>query len=110
MQEVEWETLKWLDWYNKRRLLGTIGYTPQQKYRRRVSCKPELTRYGCLTSEQTTSGKPGAVQNAPRRNAPMAAAQSVVAALASGWMRCYYRFKSVGVSARTETRKQTHRT
>ena len=28
MQEVEWETLKWLDWYNKRRLLGTIGYTP----------------------------------------------------------------------------------
>ncbi len=22
MREVEWETLKWVDWYNNRRLLG----------------------------------------------------------------------------------------
>jgi len=28
MREVEWETLKWVDWYNNRRLLGTIGYIP----------------------------------------------------------------------------------
>ena len=28
MREVEWETLKWLDWYNNRRLLGPIGYVP----------------------------------------------------------------------------------
>jgi hypothetical protein len=27
MGQVEWETLKWIDWYNNRRLLGTIGYT-----------------------------------------------------------------------------------
>ena len=28
MREVEWETLKWIDWYNNRRLLGPIGYIP----------------------------------------------------------------------------------
>ena len=28
MREVEWETLKWVDWYNNRRLLGPIGYIP----------------------------------------------------------------------------------
>ncbi len=28
MRDVEWETLKWVDWYNNRRLLGSIGYTP----------------------------------------------------------------------------------
>ena len=28
MREVEWETLKWVDWYNNRRLLAPIGYIP----------------------------------------------------------------------------------
>ena len=28
MREVEWETLKWVDWYNNRRLLASIGYIP----------------------------------------------------------------------------------
>jgi transposase InsO family protein len=28
MREVEWEALKWVDWYNNRRLLGPIGYIP----------------------------------------------------------------------------------
>ena len=28
MREVEWETLKWVGWYNNRRLLGPIGYIP----------------------------------------------------------------------------------
>ena len=28
MREVEWETLKWVDWYDNRRLLGPIGYIP----------------------------------------------------------------------------------
>ena len=28
---VEWETLKWVDWFNNRRLLEPIGYiTPQE--------------------------------------------------------------------------------
>ncbi|CAG0909066.1 unnamed protein product [Cyprideis torosa] len=31
MREVEWETLKWVDWYNNRRLFGPIGYiTPEE--------------------------------------------------------------------------------
>ncbi len=28
MREVEWETLKWVDWYNNHRLLSPIGYIP----------------------------------------------------------------------------------
>jgi hypothetical protein len=24
LREVEWETLKWVDWYNNRRLLGCV--------------------------------------------------------------------------------------
>jgi putative transposase len=28
MREVAWETLKWVDWDNNRRLLGPIGYIP----------------------------------------------------------------------------------
>jgi len=28
MGEVEWETLKWVDWCNNRRLLGPIGRIP----------------------------------------------------------------------------------
>jgi len=28
MTQVEWETLKWVDWYNNRRLLAPIGYMP----------------------------------------------------------------------------------
>jgi transposase InsO family protein len=28
MREVEWETVKWVDWYNNRRLLAPIGYIP----------------------------------------------------------------------------------
>ena len=27
-EEVEWETLGWVDWYNNRRLLGSIGNIP----------------------------------------------------------------------------------
>jgi len=28
MASVEWETLKWVDWFNNRRLLEPIGYIP----------------------------------------------------------------------------------
>ena len=28
MSQVEWETLKWVNWYNNRRLLAPIGYMP----------------------------------------------------------------------------------
>lgn len=28
MQDVEWETMHWVNWYNTARLLGSIGYIP----------------------------------------------------------------------------------
>ncbi len=28
LRDVEWQTLKWIDWYNNRRLLAPIGYIP----------------------------------------------------------------------------------
>ena len=31
LAEAEWETLKWVDWYNNRRLLCPIGYIPPAK-------------------------------------------------------------------------------
>ena len=34
MREVEWETLKWVDWYNNRRLLGPSDKSHPQKQRR----------------------------------------------------------------------------
>ncbi len=27
-REIEWETLKWVSWYDNRHLLGPIGYIP----------------------------------------------------------------------------------
>ncbi len=27
LEEVEWATLRWVDWYNNRRLMGPLGYT-----------------------------------------------------------------------------------
>ena len=31
MRDVEWETLKWVDWYNTRRLPGPVGYITPAK-------------------------------------------------------------------------------
>ena len=54
MREVEWETLKWVDWYNNRRLLGPIGYVPPAEAEEAFYQKPEHTRYGRLKNEQIT--------------------------------------------------------
>lgn len=35
MQEVEWETFHWVDWYNEHRLLSSIGYMPPAEAERR---------------------------------------------------------------------------
>jgi putative transposase len=32
MEHVEFETLKWVDWFNHRRLLGPIGDTPPAEF------------------------------------------------------------------------------
>ncbi|AHI25861.1 Integrase core domain protein [Komagataeibacter xylinus E25] len=34
MAQVEWETLRWMDWYNNRRLLAPIGYRPSAEAER----------------------------------------------------------------------------
>lgn len=31
LEEVEWATLEWVDWFNNRRLFSSIGYIPPAK-------------------------------------------------------------------------------
>ena len=66
MREVEWETLKWVDWYNNpsqvHSNLWRSPARPSRSYRLRptrrsrggVLCKPEHARYGRLAVEQIT--------------------------------------------------------
>ncbi len=35
MQDVEWETMHWVDWYNTTRLLGSTGFIPPAEAERR---------------------------------------------------------------------------
>ena len=35
IEDVEWATLEWVDWYNNRRLLGPLGYCPPAEYEER---------------------------------------------------------------------------
>jgi putative transposase len=35
VQDVEWETMHWVDWYNEHRLLSAIGYIPPAEAERR---------------------------------------------------------------------------
>jgi len=39
MAAVEWETLKWVDWFNNRRLLAPIGYIPPAEAEERYYAK-----------------------------------------------------------------------
>lgn len=32
VEEVEWATLRWVDWYNNRRLFESIGYVPPAEH------------------------------------------------------------------------------
>ncbi|MBP6076613.1 MAG: IS3 family transposase, partial [Nitrosomonas sp.] len=32
IEEVEFATLEWVDWFNNRRLLDTIGYVPPAEF------------------------------------------------------------------------------
>ena len=44
IDEVEYATLEWVDWFNHRRLLEPIGYVPPAEYRGRIPEKggPQL--------------------------------------------------------------------
>ena len=58
---VEFATLEWVDWFNNRRLLEPIGNVPPAEAEVRTMPKPTSTSWQ-RDSNQTASGKPGAVQ------------------------------------------------
>jgi transposase InsO family protein len=35
LEDVEFATLRWVDWFNHRRLFGPIGYVPPAEYEAR---------------------------------------------------------------------------
>ena len=40
-EEIEFATLEWVDWYNNRRLFGTIGNVPPTEFEERYSKQSE---------------------------------------------------------------------
>ena len=38
LEAVEFATLEWVEWFNNRRLLGSIGYVPPAEYEQLHSC------------------------------------------------------------------------
>ncbi|PJF07757.1 hypothetical protein CUR21_18480 [Pseudorhodobacter sp. MZDSW-24AT] len=62
MREVEWETLKWLDWYSNRRLLGPIGYIPPAEAEEAFYANLNTLDMVASSLNKPPSGKPGAVQ------------------------------------------------
>ena len=63
MREVEWETLKWVDWYNNRRLLGPIGYTQPAEAEEAFYANMNKLDMVARKMKKSPSGKPGAVQS-----------------------------------------------
>ena len=63
MGQLEWETLKWVDWYNTKRLHSAIGYiTPHEAdemFYETLNANEKAAR----DMNKTASGKPGAVQS-----------------------------------------------
>ena len=41
LEAVEFATLEWVEWFNNRRLLGSIGYVPPAEYEQTLSCCEE---------------------------------------------------------------------
>ena len=62
MREVEWETLKWIDWYNNRRLLGPIGSIPPAEAEEAFYANLNTLDRVAWSLNKSPSGKPGAVQ------------------------------------------------
>ena len=62
MHEVEWETLKWVDWYNNRRLPGPIGYITPAEAEEAFHANLNTLDMVAQSLSKSPSGKPGAVQ------------------------------------------------
>ena len=63
MREVEWETLKWVDWYDNRRLLGPIGYIPPAEAEEAFYANLNSLDMAAWPLNKSPSGKAGAVQS-----------------------------------------------
>ena len=60
--QLEWESMKWVHWYNKDRLHGVIGYqTPNEKEDAFRQQNNELEKAAQVLNK-TLSGKPGTIQ------------------------------------------------
>ena len=66
MREVEWETLKWVDWYNNRRLLGPIGYIQPAEAEEAFHANLNTLDMVASSLNKSPSGKAGAVQGADK--------------------------------------------
>jgi hypothetical protein len=55
---VEFATLAWVDWFNTRRLLESIGYVPPAEYERSTICRPPWPE-----SANSPSEIPGTIQS-----------------------------------------------
>jgi hypothetical protein len=73
-RDVEWETLKWIDWYSNRRLLAPIGDIPPAEAENAYFEALDTLDQAAWPSKQSPSGKPASVQPAapswPASNAP----------------------------------------
>jgi hypothetical protein len=68
IDDVEYETLEWVDWFNHRRLLEPIGHVPPSEfeaaYWRKEGSRAQESNNGTPSNwgKTTASGEPGAVQ------------------------------------------------
>ena len=65
MRDIEWETLKWIDWYNNRRLFGPIGYIPPAEAEEAFYANLNSLDMVAWSLNKPPSGKPGAVHFMP---------------------------------------------
>ena len=77
MAQVEWETLKWVNWYNSERLHSAIGYVTPQEAEEAFYENLNADEKAAQLLSQTLSGKPGAVHSGcpPRLRLLVARAQ-----------------------------------
>lgn len=61
LEEVEYATLEWVDWFNNRRLLEPIGNIPPAEYEELYYDESEGSAMG-LDSNKMVSGIPGTIQ------------------------------------------------
>ena len=59
LEDVEFATLEWVDWFNNRRLLEPIGNIPPAEAEARYYAQIARSRHGGLTQTKSPPGNPG---------------------------------------------------